>query len=306
MAKSKHFWQFEVLHPKSRWILVTPSEFAKSLGLYVIELGHFFQSGYCYTRRMPEDSFIISFPAPGQQLNDGPLIMNYKGKTYRIGNEVNKSVMFLDNRPGYTQEQTSVIESYFISFGGSLAEKFYNLFTERSKSLFCEIEWIPTIINSFEELVLLYKQPANEMKDLYTSMVLNRLLTHLVMEVDSRKSLHVNNPYVVHTMKIIEHRFPENLKLQDIARELHINSSYLSRLIAKETGSSFSSCLTHARINHAKELLFTSSISIDSIATQCGFCNASHFIKLFRQQENMTPFQYRSMRQKGVTSLTLE
>ena len=40
-TSSKHFWHYEVMDPKSRWFFINPSEFAESLGLYVIELGHF-------------------------------------------------------------------------------------------------------------------------------------------------------------------------------------------------------------------------------------------------------------------------
>lgn len=294
-TKSIHKWYFETYDPKSQWIFVNPSEFARSLGLHVLELGHFFQSGQCTSIRQPEDSFCLSFLSP-----DGPeptrLVYHYQNETYRFSGDLHDRVALMDNRSGYTQEQYGPSENYFIQFSGRLAERFHQMFRARCDQPYLKINWLQSIIETYEELVRIYRQPASEMGDLYAFSLLVRILTQLTLDADQALVPIVSNPYVEAALAQIEKRYAEPLTLKDIAQELHINSSYLSRLFSRYVGSSFSTCLIHVRINHAKELLNFTNLSVEEISARCGFCNASHFVRLFRQREGLTPSQFRMHR----------
>ena len=298
-ATSIHKWEFETFDSKSQWIFVTPSKFAQSIGLYVLELGHFYQDGHCTSVRLPEESFCLSFLAP-----DGPTpvleFQDYKGESYRFSPPYNRNMLaFMDNRSGYVQHQYGLSENYFIQIGGPLAEKLYDMFLAKRCQLFVEVDWLQKVIDVYEKLVRIYRQPSSEIGDLYACNLLNDILTHMMLELEPMQFTLANNPYVEEALLLIEKRYAQPLKLKDISDELHINSCYLSRLFHQYAGSSFSSCLVHTRINHAKELLVSTKLSVEEIGVRCGFCNASHFIRLFRQQEGVTPFQFRTLRSKG-------
>lgn len=298
-ATSIHKWDFETFDAKSQWIFVTPSKFAQSMGLYVLELGHFYQDGHCTSVRLPEESFCLSFLAPS---GAEPTIefQDYKGKSYRFSPPYNNNMLaFMDNRSGYVQNQYGLCENYFIQIGGPLAGKFYDMFLSKNGQLFVEVDWLQKVIDAYEKLVRIYRQPSSEMGDLYAFNLLSGILTQMMLELEPVQFILANNHYVEKALVLIEKRYAEPLKLKDISDELHINSCYLSRLFLQYAGSSFSSCLVHARINHAKELLVTTKLSVEEIGVHCGFCNASHFIRLFRRQEGVTPFQFRTMRSKG-------
>jgi len=298
--EAKHFWQFEVFDPKSQWLFVPVSDFARSLGLYVRELGHFYQDGYCYTRRVPEDSFALIF-GPGSAGKERFSRVEFPDHTETLQIEQGWGVTLYDNRKGYTVEQNGPSESYFIQFGGAQAEVYYRMFTAGNGSSRRLISRENELVELYEDLVNVYRQPANEVRDLYANMRLTQVLTHLVQEAHEGTPVYVRSEYVEKTLAIIEERYQEDLRLSRVAEELHLNSSYLSRLISRETGSSFSACVAHVRINRAKELLYTSQASVDEIAFLCGFCNASHFIRVFRKSEGFTPCQFRSQR-KGKMS----
>lgn len=292
----EHIWHYDYLDSKSRWIFVTPSEFAQSLGIYVTELGHFLQDGNCYTKRRPENTFSINFsPADAHQSN-ASIKMSFQEKTYLIDTSSNEQgVVLVDNRPGYVIEQTGKHESYFIQCGGFLAEKYSALILGREKLYMTSINYLSTLTDYFENLVQLYRQPTNEKRDAYASMLLIKIFSRLFVDTGSAPILYVENKYVKAALEIIEQRFNQSIRLSTVADELHINSSYLSRLFIGETGTSFSACLSHIRINHAKEMLRTTEFSVEEIAVRCGFCNSSHFIKLFHTAEGMTPMQYRTV-----------
>ena len=292
----EHIWHFDYFDPKSRWIFVTPSEFAQSLGAYVIELGHFIQDGNCYTKRRPENSFSINFSAGQTYSSEAPAKITFQDKTYLVPmSSHEQGVALLDNRPGYTSEQAGRHESYFIQCGGFLVEKYSALILNHEKLFMTYVNYLPTLIDYFENLVQMYRQPSNEKRDAYASMLLIKIFSRLFLETDSAPILYVENKYVKTALEILEQRFSEGLRLSNVADELHINSSYLSRLFLSETGTSFSACLSHIRINHAKEMLRTTYLSVEEIAVRCGFCNSSHFIKFFHTAEGMTPMQYRTV-----------
>ena len=295
----EHSWHYDYFDPKSLWIFNNPSEFAKSLGIYVTELGHFYQDGNCYTNRVPENSFSINFTQPHNFKTKTPVRVVFSDCEYTLSPELcTQSVALVDNRLGYYNEQTGPTESYFIQCSGFLAEKYFPLIMGKEKCKPIQINWLPSLGDTFEKLVLLHRQPSNEKRDAYASMLLLKILSRLMVESDNEQTLYIENKYVKDAMEIIENHYAEPLKLATIADELHINSSYLSRLFSSETGTTFSTCVTHVRINHAKELLRTTELSVEEVGDRCGFCNSSHFIKLFHANEKMTPMQYRTVWQQ--------
>lgn len=52
--------------------------------------------------------------------------------------------------------------------------------------------------------------------------------------------------------------------------------------------------VTLYRLKYAQELLANSSLSVNEIASQCGFGDSSYFIKVFRKHFNQTPSEYRN------------
>jgi transcriptional regulator GlxA family with amidase domain len=54
-------------------------------------------------------------------------------------------------------------------------------------------------------------------------------------------------------------------------------------------------CILSERIKVAKELLTNHHYSLEKIAYETGFASAAYFIRQFKQHENMTPGEYRSI-----------
>jgi len=100
----------------------------------------------------------------------------------------------------------------------------------------------------------------------------------------------------------IERSFYLPLSRENIAEELHITPSHLSRLVRKYTGSGVNEYITRIRMEHSLRLLSDKSISIDEIAMQCGYAYTSYFIRVFRRYFGDTPGDYRN--RKTAKSMT--
>lgn len=80
-----------------------------------------------------------------------------------------------------------------------------------------------------------------------------------------------------------------------MARFLNLSASRFHDVFKAVTAQSPSSWLRHQRIDHAKDLLAHSSMSIQDIARDCGFEDPYHFSRVFKQAEQVSP---RAWRQK--------
>lgn len=81
--------------------------------------------------------------------------------------------------------------------------------------------------------------------------------------------------------------------LKELAHELYLSISRTGHMVKEECGENFRVLLNRERIGRAKRLLLTSDLLLDQIAERTGFESGSYFSRIFRQQEGISPGQYR-------------
>lgn len=91
----------------------------------------------------------------------------------------------------------------------------------------------------------------------------------------------------------IREHFAERLTLEEVARRVYINPSYLSRLFSEVEGCNFSDTIAQIRIQKAKEYLKDYRNKVYEIAEMVGYPNVKHFMRVFKKMEGMTPTEYR-------------
>lgn len=94
--------------------------------------------------------------------------------------------------------------------------------------------------------------------------------------------------------KYISDHISEEISRKEVAEYVYLNPDYLSKLLKKETGLSFSEYVLDCRLSLAKILLQTSSKSIQEIAGMTGFNSASYFSKIFKQETGLSPVSFRT------------
>ena len=83
--------------------------------------------------------------------------------------------------------------------------------------------------------------------------------------------------------------------LDYVAKQLFMNTNYLSGLISKSIGISFHNFVRLLRVSYAQELLKSSSdYSIQMIGYKSGFGNTNMFFRTFRDITKMTPKSYQT------------
>ena len=93
--------------------------------------------------------------------------------------------------------------------------------------------------------------------------------------------------------RYLQEHLSEELSLSVLAEEFHLNPQYISQLFKNEIGVNFLAYLTGIRMEKAKKLLLSSSLSVAEVAERSGYADYRVFTKVFKKSEGVTPSQYR-------------
>ncbi len=83
------------------------------------------------------------------------------------------------------------------------------------------------------------------------------------------------------------------LTAADLATQLNMSPKYLSDCLKQLTGQTTQQLIHEKLIEHAKDILATTELSVSEIAYQLGFEYPQSFNKLFKNKTNQTPIEYR-------------
>lgn len=124
----------------------------------------------------------------------------------------------------------------------------------------------------------------------YLSDIFQLLLKRCVEEKEDQNTRPIRNAQLY-----IEEHYMESIALEEIAKHVGLNETYLSSIFKKQMGKSLIDFLTYVRIQHAKELLIDHQKSINEIAEAVGFNDAKYFTKRFKKFTGVSPNEYRKL-----------
>ena len=101
------------------------------------------------------------------------------------------------------------------------------------------------------------------------------------------KTLHFKN-----VLSLIETEYQSPLTLEDLSKAAGMTPKYFCRFFSEMTNKTPIEYLNYYRIESACEQLLTTDYSITEVALNCGFNDASYFIKMFKKHKGITPKQY--------------
>lgn len=80
--------------------------------------------------------------------------------------------------------------------------------------------------------------------------------------------------------------------LKHIASRFSYNPNYVSALLRRKTGKTFSQILLEKRMIRAELMLQNTTLSVEEIAAMLGYSDKSNFYKAFREYYGMSPREY--------------
>ena len=84
----------------------------------------------------------------------------------------------------------------------------------------------------------------------------------------------------------------DSVTLKDIASRFSYHPNYISTLLHREVGKSFSEILLEQRMERAVCLLRGTNLPVEEIASMLGYSNSSNFYKAFRKYYHQSPREF--------------
>ena len=157
------------------------------------------------------------------------------------------------------------------------------------------------IIELINKLILQSENKSGTALEYYSIFL--QLLTIILH--DSEISSHGSVDYAVTAAakRFMKEHFHEPISLSDIAASVNLSPSYFHSLFTATCTMTPHAYLISLRIDHAKRMLWDSTVSISDIASLCGFNCQQYFTKVFKQKTGTSPHQYRkSMHQRYLST----
>ena len=128
-----------------------------------------------------------------------------------------------------------------------------------------------------------------------TQSILRSLTSAMIMQVARKYSHQQDKPQTLSLSSQIIKYIGENdatVTLQEVATKFSYHPNYISALLKKEIGKSFSQVLLEKRMEHALVLLQGTNLRVDSISRMLGYSSPSNFHKAFKSYYGKTPREY--------------
>lgn len=112
--------------------------------------------------------------------------------------------------------------------------------------------------------------------------------------LEELKKLSKISPLAVMAKSYIENNFHNcDLSVDDVAKHTRVSSSYLSKVLKKELGLSYSEQLIKIRIERGIQLMADPLLRIYDIAERTGFSSQHYFSTAFKKIKGVSPATYR-------------
>jgi len=143
------------------------------------------------------------------------------------------------------------------------------------------------------DLQLIDEHSLSELTDL-THIIgyLKRRVNEIKTEIE-RNDHTAGRNLVMRAKKYVAEHYRSDLTLTALANHLFVNASYFSWLFKQETGLTFTTYLTHVRMDMAKSLLKKDEQKVYEVAQFVGYNDYRHFCKMFKKVVGTTPKDFK-------------
>lgn len=145
----------------------------------------------------------------------------------------------------------------------------------------------------FTKIEIEYKSHNNFKKEISYSL-LNHLLVKCIALEDIQHSPIIDDRVLI-ICQIIKSDLSLNASIDNLAKQVYLSPSRLSRLFKHFLGVSITQWREQQRIAEAKKFLYFSDISINMLAKNLGYDDPLYFSKVFKKITNLSPSQYREL-----------
>ncbi|WP_349671840.1 AraC family transcriptional regulator [Lacrimispora sp.] len=137
----------------------------------------------------------------------------------------------------------------------------------------------------------------HELNDMRTLADLMEFIRKMLVSVSNqyKNSDSKENNYCEQAKKYLDENYMIDMNITDVADNLDISYSYLSRIFRSRTGFTLTDYLNGVRINKSKDYLSNTSLTLGEISEKVGYNNVQSYQRFFKKYINLTPGDFRKL-----------
>ncbi|MDY4367522.1 D-xylose utilization transcriptional activator XylR [Pectobacterium brasiliense] len=130
---------------------------------------------------------------------------------------------------------------------------------------------------------------------------LQRILVPPVRVVGRRSTDYrsVHDPAVIQAMHFIRYHACKGIKVEQVLDAVGISRSNLEKRFKDEVGQTIHGMIHEEKLDRARNLLISTSLSIGEISLMCGYPSLPYFYAVFKKGYDITPKEYRERYGEG-------
>ena len=186
--------------------------------------------------------------------------------------------------------KSNIFKTQWITFDGTSCESFFVSQNISNFKLFRDIDLIK-LNKVFETLYMKTSQSLNDF-DL-SIYIYAYIVTFFNCEKNTNISVNIEK-----SIEYIKNNYNKCITLEELAKISKMNKYAFCREFKKKYNTTAFNFLLKTRIQHAKTILVDSNDKIQNIAAKTGFNDTGYFCRIFKEEENFTPTEFRNILKK--------
>ena len=277
--------------PNSICFSFTPPDIARQLYFYPTWCGHYFCSSRYYMKRNSYPPLLVIY------VRRGILNVEYRGEKRQAREG---DVVLLDcTEPHYYHAENN-LEFLYMHYEGSNAHEITQHIINLHGWLFRredrdeEGRFVRDSRNErvnilLQDMVYLYEH--NHAETMFESSARIYKLFEILLSPSTQEQK--EELPITAAVEYIRANVGKPITLEELAEIAKLSPFYFSHMFKRETGFAPMEYVINTRIEHAKTLLLTTSMSISEIAEEVGYSSSGSLINLFVKKVGSSPGQYR-------------
>ena len=272
----------------------------KSWGLQVITCGYLhYGPGDPYPISGHPKSHVLNW-TEGRKLNGSYLIYIPTGRGEFESEKIKRSILpgdvirlYPNEWHRYRPDPSNGWEEYWIGFEGPAIQQYL------IESLFPDHQTMITNIGHHDEVIFLFNQAIQltKKKSKGFTKILTGIIFQLIAYIESpgyqANAAKTEDQLYETTISSIRQHLKEGVDFHLLADQYGLSYSHFRKLFKKKTGLAPQQFLIQERINYARRLLTSTSLTVDEVAHKCGFQSVFYFSRLFKAKMGVPPGRVR-------------
>lgn len=144
----------------------------------------------------------------------------------------------------------------------------------------------------FEQIFTQYNSKAQKTPDLCKLYIQALFYTSFQRFTDNTKNQY--DPVNL-VSDYINNNYNKPITITELASLSSVSTSYLNRVFNQKVNSTPIKYLNKVRVKVAKQLLRSSTLTVNEISQQVGYSNTNYFWRVFKHLTNMSPTEYKKL-----------